>query len=239
MTISYSDNYFKILSHWRGSAWKAVWKELLLWLTFYYGIKMLLECAVPAANQEEAKRVVALFASYTDKVPLQFLLGFYVGTYDPAGDRRTLSIGFSLTGQVLTRWWAQIQNVPWPDDIMAWVCALIPEDDREAKLRRHTVARYLVLSETLVLRTVSSRIRKRFPTMQILVDCELMTKEELELYNACPCPNTGWQLPLQWAINGVLVPLAARSQNPVSMGTMGHMMNCFNAFRANLRQLFM
>lgn len=239
MTISYSDNYFKILSHWRGSAWKAVWKELLLWLIFYYGIKLILESALPTSHHQSAKKVVLLFASYTDKVPLQFLLGFYVGMQIWTKLYNPYFLTISLIGQVLTRWWAQIQNVPWPDDIMAWVCALIPEDNREAKLRRHTVARYLVLSETLVLRTVSSRIRKRFPTLQLLVDCELMTKEELDLFNSCPCPNTGWQLPLQWAINGVMVPLTTRSINPVTMGTMGHMMNAFNAFRANLRQLFM
>lgn len=122
---------------------------------------------------------------------------------------------------------------------MAWVCACVPGDDKDSRLRRHLVARYLVLSETLVLRTVSTRIRKRFPTLELLVSAGLMTEEELKLYQQCPCPNTGWQLPIQWAINGVLIPLNNREQNPVTLATMGHLMNAFNAFRSNLRQLFM
>lgn len=103
---------------------------------------------------------------------------------------------------------------------MAWVGACLPGDDKDSRLRRHQVARYLVLSETLVLRTVSTRIRKRFPTMELLVSSGLMTEDELKLYQQCPCPNTGWQLPIQWAINGVLIPLNSREKNPVNLATM-------------------
>lgn len=36
MTISYAGNFAKLLLRWKGSLWKAVWLEALVFLTLYY-----------------------------------------------------------------------------------------------------------------------------------------------------------------------------------------------------------
>lgn len=221
MTISYPDNFLRVLFRWKGSAWKAVWKEILLWLGLYYAIRITLDFAlITKANQEKAKNVIDLFDQFTKKVPLEFLLGFYVV-------------------QVVGRWWQQVQRVPWPDDAMAWVNAFFPGDDRESKLRRHTIARYLILCETLALRSVSTRIRKRFPKPEQLVDAGLMLENELKLYNECPCPNTRWQLPIEWAIHSVILPMTGSDPGKIPMVVAGGFINLLNAFRTKLRELFM
>uniref|UniRef100_A0A158PBR3 Bestrophin homolog n=1 Tax=Angiostrongylus cantonensis TaxID=6313 RepID=A0A158PBR3_ANGCA len=40
MTISYSGNFCRLLLRWKGSIWRSVWKELLMFLALYYIIKL-------------------------------------------------------------------------------------------------------------------------------------------------------------------------------------------------------
>lgn len=92
MTISYSGNFIHVLRRWKGSVWKAVWKELLVFLILYYAVRfIIILAAVEQWQMDKAKRIVGVVNSFTDKVPLHFLLGFYVG-------------------QVVTRWWAQVRD---------------------------------------------------------------------------------------------------------------------------------
>lgn len=89
MTIQYGTNFFSALFRWRGSVWKSVWKELLLWLFFYFALRFLLQYAIPLEHQESVKKFITLFDMYTQRIPLEFLLGFYVSL-------------------VVTRWWGQV-----------------------------------------------------------------------------------------------------------------------------------
>lgn len=94
MTIQYEGSFIRALFQWRGSIWKAVWKELLLWLFLYYGLKVALKYAIEPGSEEfyGTRNVTALFNEYTQKIPLEFLLGFYVA-------------------MVVTRWWSQVCKV--------------------------------------------------------------------------------------------------------------------------------
>ncbi|ETN73927.1 Bestrophin [Necator americanus] len=40
MTISYSGNFCGLLLRWKGSLWRSVWKELLIYLVMYYSIRV-------------------------------------------------------------------------------------------------------------------------------------------------------------------------------------------------------
>jgi len=167
---------------------------------------------------EHAQKVVKIFDSFTTKVPLQFLLGFYVG-------------------QIVTRWWAQVQMVPWPDDVMVWTNAFFFKNDPITREKRRTIARYLILTETLVLRNVSTRIRKRFPTVESLIKAGLITQEECDLYHKAMVENIRWQLPLQWIINGIVVPATETKEIP-GPGA-GSIIGKINDFRAALRSIFL
>jgi hypothetical protein len=167
---------------------------------------------------DQMKNIIKLFDSFTGKIPLQFLLGFYVG-------------------QIVSRWWAQVQAVPWPDDVMVWTNSFFHKDDYATKAKRRLIARYLILCQVLVLRNVSTRIRKRFPTMKSLLEADLMTKEEFHLYEQVRVENNRWQLPLQWIINGVLVP--ASNNNEIPAVGAGTIISKVNDFRNALKAIYM
>lgn len=90
MTILYNERFWRTLCRWRGSVWKTVWKELIWWLLFYYIIRIILVYAVPTSHHTATKNLVALFDLYLARLPLEFLLGFFVAT----------TVG---------RWWSQVR----------------------------------------------------------------------------------------------------------------------------------
>lgn len=47
MTISYSGNFLKLLLRWKGSIWRSVWKELIVYLMCYYLIRLFYLVGIP------------------------------------------------------------------------------------------------------------------------------------------------------------------------------------------------
>lgn len=117
---------------------------------------------------------------------------------------------------------------------MTLVNAFIPGSEKESKLKRHVIARYLILSETLALRLVSKRIRSRFPTMQQVLESGLMTQQEFEMYKSVNCENIHWQLPLQWIVNGVL----RSGSDKIPKSALNAIVEEVKNFRNNLQKLF-
>uniref|UniRef100_A0A8C8TNB7 Bestrophin n=1 Tax=Peromyscus maniculatus bairdii TaxID=230844 RepID=A0A8C8TNB7_PERMB len=88
--------------------------------------------------------------SYIQLIPISFVLGFYV----------TL---------VVTRWWNQYESLPWPDRLMSQVSGFVEGKDEQGRLLRRTLIRYAILGQVLILRSVSTAVFKRFPTLLHLV----------------------------------------------------------------------
>lgn len=88
---------------------------------------------------------------YVDSIPMSFVLGFYVSF-------------------VITRWWNQFCEIVWPDRMALYVTGSIYGHDDRGRLMRRTVMRYVNLSCVLTFRSVSPPVKKRFPTLQHLVD---------------------------------------------------------------------
>lgn len=76
--------------------------------------------------------------------------------------------GFYVT-LVVTRWWGQFENIPWPDRLAALVGGHVRGADEASRLTRRTLMRYANLSGVLIYRSVSTAVYKRFPTMEHLV----------------------------------------------------------------------
>lgn len=70
---------------------------------------------------------------------------------------------------VVTRWWNQYENLPWPDRLMNLVSGLVEGRDEQGRLLRRTLIRYANLGNVLILRSVSAAVYKRFPSSQHLV----------------------------------------------------------------------
>ena len=56
------------------------------------------------------------------------------------------------------------------------------KDDR-ARMMRRNVVRYVILSYCIALRTVSWRLRRRFPSLEHLVHAGLMREDERERFS--------------------------------------------------------
>ena len=51
MTISYAGSFVALLARWKGSMWKTVYRELLVWLVGYYVIKVVYMFAMKDAQK--------------------------------------------------------------------------------------------------------------------------------------------------------------------------------------------
>ncbi|KAK6012664.1 hypothetical protein OSTOST_22163 [Ostertagia ostertagi] len=91
----------------------------------------------------------------------------------------------------------------WPENIALTFNAFFRDEalsPMKARIVRHSVYRYLLLTYILVLRDVSIPIKKQFPTYQHLIDGKLLTKEEVALMNASNVdPNyCRYWMPMLW-----------------------------------------
>ncbi|CAI4229431.1 unnamed protein product [Auanema sp. JU1783] len=190
MTISYSGNFFRLLLRWKGSIWRSVWKELIVYIMIYFAIRVFYIHGIDLLDDDENDRrfyrskfeaLCRKFDSYTKLIPLTFLLGFYVSN-------------------VVSRWWRQFETIYWPEDIVSVMCTVIHANDEESQKRRHTITRYINLSAALAWRDISSKIRLRFPTVHSLVDSGLLTEKEYDLLETKTedCQSVRWLTPLHW-----------------------------------------
>lgn len=80
---------------------------------------------------------------------------------------------------VVHRWWNQYLCMPLPDALMCVVVGTVHGRDDRGRLYRRTLMRYAGLSAVLILRSVSTAVFKRFPTIDHVVEAgESLTRVE-------------------------------------------------------------
>jgi hypothetical protein len=84
-------------------------------------------------------------------IPIAFALGFFV----------TFVVG---------RWWEQFRSIPWPDRAAICIASSLHGRDEEGRLIRRTIVRYLNLATVLALSSICVPVKKRFPSLQHLID---------------------------------------------------------------------
>ena len=99
---------------------------------------------------------------FGDLIPVTFVLGFYVSL-------------------VVTRWWSQFESIPWPDSSAVWISVIISDHDDHGRLLRRSIIRYMNLGLILTLRLISLPVKKRFPTLQHLVDAGFLMETEKQV----------------------------------------------------------
>ncbi|XP_057389517.1 bestrophin-4 [Balaenoptera acutorostrata] len=190
MTVSYTlkvaearfGGFSGLLLRWRGSIYKLLYKEFLLFIALY----ALLSITYRLLLTQEQRLVYAQVARYCNRsaelIPLSFVLGFYV----------TL---------VVNRWWAQYTSIPLPDQLMCVISASVHGVDQRGRLLRRTLIRYANLASVLVLRSVSTRVLKRFPTMEHVVDAGFMSQEERKKFESLKSDFNKYWVPCVWFTN--------------------------------------
>ncbi|KAK1132729.1 hypothetical protein K0M31_014106 [Melipona bicolor] len=191
MTVSYQyqvanstrGGFTRLLFMWRGSLYKLIYRELLLFLILFAALSTIYRHMLNSKQKRDFEQIVIYCDNFINLIPLSFVLGFYVS-------------------YVAQRWWQQYQAIPWPDKVMHLIALYVTGNDEYARMLRRAMMRYLNLSLILVLRSISSAVKKRFPTLDHVVDSGFMTALELDLFLAVPSIefNTYW-IPCTWFIN--------------------------------------
>ncbi|KAL0839606.1 hypothetical protein ABMA28_016287, partial [Loxostege sticticalis] len=174
---------YLVVTRWRGSIYKLVWLDLVIFLLSYYLLSLIYRLLLDPDSKRIFEGVVNYCSYHGNVIPLSFVLGFYVTV-------------------VMNRWWGQYTTIPWPDSIAVFVSASIHGQDERGRLMRRTIVRYVCLCLTMVLTMISPRVKKRFPTLNNLVEAGLLLENEKSildnLNDKFPKPSKHW-LPIVWA----------------------------------------
>ncbi|XP_063908747.1 bestrophin-4-like [Zophobas morio] len=175
--------FLKLLKRWKGSIYKLVWIDLLVFLLIYYSLNFTYRFALDDTGKELFESVVQYCKLYSTLIPLSFVLGFYVSV-------------------VMTRWWNQYTAIPFPDPLAVYVSATVHGQDERGRVMRRTIMRYVCLCVTMMFAMISPRVKKRFPTLDHFIEAGLMHQSEkdiiADLNKKFPNHSKHW-LPIVWA----------------------------------------
>ncbi|CAG0893910.1 unnamed protein product, partial [Cyprideis torosa] len=180
-TVTHTGFFWKLFKRYRGSVLKLVLLDYIVFLLAYFALSVIYRFILP----EDRKRVfegLVIFCRSVPTSPVTFILGFYVNV-------------------VYRRWWDQLKSIPWPDNVAIFLNANIRGKDDRARMFRRNIIRYVNASYILCLIRICSRVKKRFPTKQHLVDAGVLDVKEKELLEAYEedQPYSSQFFPLIWA----------------------------------------
>ena len=140
--------------------------EFLLWILGYYLVFATYHLLLTATWQREFHSLAQHINSRLDYLSLSFILGFFVSL-------------------VVDRWKRMFDNIGFIDSpcllLNAYVRPNAEGTNREMlRLQRRNIARWLCLAQVLVLRDVSVRVRKRFPTLEAVEEAGYLEPAERE-----------------------------------------------------------
>ncbi|XP_063294586.1 bestrophin-1 [Pelobates fuscus] len=190
MTVTYSNRvadaklgtFSRLLLRWRGSIYKLLYQEFLIFIGCYFLISATYRVLLNEQQRTYFEKVALYCNNYAELIPVSFVLGFYV----------TL---------VVSRWWGQYESVPWQDHLMFLVSSNVHGTDERGKMLRRTLMRYANLSALMILRSVSTAVYKRFPTLQHVVNAGFMTVAECTKLEKIVSSHNKFWIPCVWFAN--------------------------------------
>ncbi|GMS96907.1 hypothetical protein PENTCL1PPCAC_19082, partial [Pristionchus entomophagus] len=226
MTVSYSfdvsrNSWFvplKVLCRWRGSVWKSVWRELMFWLILYYVVMLFYRSNyILEPNGQKTFELFCIYLrSHAEWIPLNILLGFFVS-------------------MVFTRWKQMFMNLGYIENCAHAIATLFKHVDEEDLFIRRSLIRYLCLSQVLVFRDISLKVRKRFPNIDSLVKAGFMEEEERIMYEGVETKFNKYWIPFNWACS-----LAMKARQTGKLNGDNYLSNFFQelkTFRNSLQLL--
>ncbi|XP_011713736.1 bestrophin-2a [Macaca nemestrina] len=225
MTVTYTarvanarfGGFSQLLLLWRGSIYKLLWRELLCFLGFYMALSAAYRFVLTEGQKRYFEKLVIYCDQYASLIPVSFVLGFYV----------TL---------VVNRWWSQYLCMPLPDALMCVVAGTVQGRDDRGRLYRRTLMRYAGLSAVLILRSVSTAVFKRFPTIDHVVEAGFMTREERKKFENLNSSYNKYWVPCVWFSN--LAAQARREGRIRDNSALKLLLEELNVFRGKCGMLF-
>ncbi|XP_010732952.2 bestrophin-2 [Larimichthys crocea] len=225
MTVTYTARvanarfcgFSKLLLAWKGSIYKVLYKEFLAFFAMYTAISITYRFFLYDDQKRYFEKLAIYCNHYASLIPMSFVLGFYV----------TL---------VVNRWWSQYTSIPLPDRLMCILSGGLQGSDERGRLLRRTMMRYASLSALLILRSVSTAVFKRFPTMDHVVEAGFMSREERKKFEGLHSPYNKYWIPCVWFTNLAAV---ARCEGRIKDDhTLKLLLEELNAFRGKCSMLF-
>ncbi|XP_067109770.1 bestrophin-4-like [Osmerus mordax] len=225
MTVSYTlevanakfAGFTKLLFRWKGSIYKLLFKEFLVFCVMYSFFSIFYRFLLSPKQQELFELIAIYCDQYANLIPMSFVLGFYV------------TLAFN-------RWWGQYTSFPLPDNLMMVVSGNVHGADERGRLLRRTLMRYANLSSVLILRSISTRVHRRFPSLEHVVDAGFMTSQEhLKIEGLYSDFNKYW-MPLTWFTN--LASIAREEGRVRDDIALRLLMDELNNYRAKCSLLF-
>uniref|UniRef100_A0A665UDK0 Bestrophin homolog n=1 Tax=Echeneis naucrates TaxID=173247 RepID=A0A665UDK0_ECHNA len=225
MTVTYTARvanarfcgFSKLLLMWKGSIYKVLYKEFLAFFAMYTAISITYRFFLYDDRKRYFEKLAIYCNHYASLIPMSFVLGFYV----------TL---------VVNRWWSQYTSIPLPDRLMCVLSGGLQGSDERGRLLRRTMMRYASLSALLILRSVSTAVFKRFPTMDHVVEAGFMTREERKKFEGLHSPYNKYWIPCVWFTNLAAV---ARCEGRIKDDhTLKLLLEELNGFRGRCSMLF-
>ncbi|OCT83891.1 bestrophin-4 [Xenopus laevis] len=201
MTVTYSNcvadarlgTFSRLLLRWRGSIYKLLYREFLIFISCYFIISVTYRFLLNEQQRIYFEKLALYCNNYAELIPVSFVLGFYV----------TL---------VVSRWWGQYESVPWPDRLMCLVSSNVHGTDERGRMFRRTLMRYANLTGLLILRSVSTAVYMRFPTLQHVVNAGFMTPTEHLKFDSLVSSHNKFWVPCVWFAN---LAVTARSEGRI------------------------
>ncbi|XP_030057047.1 bestrophin-1 isoform X2 [Microcaecilia unicolor] len=202
MTVTYTSRvanvrlgtFSQLLLRWKGSIYKLLYLEFLIFIILYFSISLIYRLLLNEHQRSSFEKLALYCNNYAELIPVSFVLGFYV----------TL---------VVSRWWGQYESVPWPDRLMCLISGNVHGTDEYGCILRRTLMRYVNLSGVLILRSVSTAVFKRFPTIEHLVKAGFMTLDEQKKFESLISPHNKFWIPCVWFAN---LAIKARNEGRIS-----------------------
>ncbi|CAL2042117.1 unnamed protein product [Caenorhabditis brenneri] len=177
MTVSYNLDvsstslvaFLKLQLRWRGSVWKSVMRELFIFSFFFAVVTSIYRTNYFLSEEQRVfwDNFAALFDQKLDYIPLTFMLGFFV----------TIIVG---------RWNDIFLNIGWVDNTALLIATYIRGSDEKRRILRRTALRYMVLTQVIIFRDISMRVRKRFPTLETVVAAGFVLESDYHASRAIP-----------------------------------------------------
>ncbi|XP_014247169.1 uncharacterized protein LOC106665333 isoform X2 [Cimex lectularius] len=210
--------FWKLLFRWKGSIYKLLWPNLTVYIMMYSTLSICYRFLLDEHQKTIFEKLSVHCQTYGDLIPVSFVLGFYISI-------------------VVKRWWDQYLSIPWPDPLAVLVSAFVWGQDERSRLMRRTVIRYANLSLVITLRMMCPTVKKRFPTLDHMVEAGFMLPNEKKMFDKLEerTLHPKYWLPLVWSIH--ILNTARREDRIRDDFGLNTLINGVNTFRAGCGSL--
>ncbi|EYC27088.1 hypothetical protein Y032_0009g518 [Ancylostoma ceylanicum] len=172
--------FIMLFFRWKGSVWKAVWIQYVIWLALFGIVSAVYRFALTEWQRRAFTDLVDFTNSRLSYIPLDLMLGFFV-----AG--------------VLNRFWYLYNIIGFMDNIALMTALYVRGTSERARQYRRNIVRYSQLTQVLVFRDLSMQCRKRFPTLDTVAAAGFMMPHEKENFDGIQYNYNKYFLPFNWA----------------------------------------